>query len=266
MVRENSDRSMLTTVNYSDPYGPLYIGLKSRPHEPTDSDLVVVTYNLKYAENIEEAIDALQTKTPLAGADIILLQEMDPDGVANIAQRLGLNYVYSPASITRDGNDFGNAILTPWLIRDPQKLILPGLHPLTGQQRIAIRSLIEVGGREVLVYSTHVEIATALPAFRSAQIQAILDDIPPDAHYVIVGGDFNTVSRPGVVRLATQTSNADLDHNTAGIGSTFTRFGLSIFAPDHIFSRGFDLIDGGVLKSVTASDHYPVWVRLISSD
>jgi endonuclease/exonuclease/phosphatase (EEP) superfamily protein YafD len=38
--------------------------------------------------------------------------------------------------------------------------------------------------------------------------------------------------------------------------------GVRLSAADHIFSRGFEHLDAGVLGNVTASDHFPVWVRL----
>jgi endonuclease/exonuclease/phosphatase family metal-dependent hydrolase len=145
---------------------------------------------------------------------------------------------------------------------DPVKLILPGLHPVTGQGRTATRATVTIDGREIVVYSTHIEVATAPPSFRAAQFAAILDDIPDDAAHVITGGDFNTVTGRGVGALAELYAAGGLAHNSAGLGPTYTRFGLRPSAADHIFSRGFEHLDAGVLGEVTASDHFPVWARL----
>ena len=247
--------------NHTDPNGPLYTGefAAGRPHDR--DELLIASYNLRYGEAIDQTIQAYREANPLPEADIVLLQEMDEAGVRVVARELGYNYAYFPASVAEDGDNFGNAILARWPISDPYKLILPGLHPLTGQQRTATRATVTVGDTTILVYSTHIEVATAPPALREAQFAAILEDIPESAARVIVGGDFNTVTGWGVGALAEQFAAAGLDHASAGLGPTFTRFGMRPSATDHLFSRGFERLDAGVLSGVTASDHFPVWAR-----
>ena len=276
------------TENYIDPAGPLFTGEAALQPRPAPDDIVVVSYNLRYGEAITETIRAFQEIPPLPDADIILLQEMDEAGVAAIAAALDFNYVYYPGGFTpmlrivgkdvffyhnnsmgspillsdQNGDNFGNAILARWPIIEPTKLILPGLHPLTGQQRTATRAVVQLGDAPVVVYSTHIEVSTAPSAMRAAQVDALLDDIPAGASLVIVGGDFNTVTGRGVRALAAQFDGADLDQATADLGPTYTRFGLRPSATDHLFSRGFRPRVAGVLDDVTASDHFPVWARL----
>lgn len=257
-----ANRLLPRMANYDDPDGPLYSGAYAADNQEDPAELVVVTYNLRYAEDIAGAIAAWRAANPLPLADIVLLQEMDPPGVELLARELDYNYVYYPASIAEDGDDFGNAILARWPISDPHKLILPGRHPITGQMRAATRAVVHVGERDVLVYSTHIEVATATPALRAGQVAAIVKDIPDDAAYVIVGGDFNTVTRRGVDSMAELFAAVGLEHATADLGPTFTRFGLRPSATDHLFSRGFERVDAGVLGDITASDHFPVWARL----
>ena len=257
------------TMNYTDPSGPLLSGRFAPAPLPTSvppapDELVVVTYNLRYGEAISETVTAFQTVEPLPAADIILLQEMDEAGVVSLARALGYDYIYAPASVAEDGDDFGNAILSRWPLSDPRKLILPGLHPLTGQQRTATRATARVGGADVLLYSVHLEVATAPPELRRRQVAAVLEDVPDDAAAVIIGGDFNTIMARGVVGLAEQAAVGDLQLLTDGLGPTLTRFGRPLARADHIVTRGFERLDGGVLSEVTASDHFPVWARLAS--
>jgi endonuclease/exonuclease/phosphatase family metal-dependent hydrolase len=252
------------TKNHTDAAGPLFAGGFAVETPGDTPHYTIVSYNLRYGEAVAETIAAFRAMDPLNEADLILLQEMDQKGVERIAEELGHNYVYYPASIAYDGDNFGNAILSRWPIEEPGKLILPGLHPMTGQQRTATRATVRIGGEPVLVYSTHIEIATAPPAFRAAQFAAVLADIPADAPRVIVGGDFNTVTGQGVRAMATLFGAAGLGHDSAGLGPTVTRFGLRPSAADHIFSRGFERVDAGVLREMAASDHFPVWVRLAS--
>lgn len=248
-------------INHTDPKGPIFTGDYAPIQATQPSELIVVSYNLRYGEAIDETIRAYREANPLPAADIILLQEMDEIGVRAIAAGLGYNFVYFPASVAEDGDNFGNAILSRWPLENSAKLILPGLHPITGQQRTATRATVNMGDTQVLVYSTHIEVATAPPAYRAAQFAAILDDIPADAPRVIVGGDFNTVTGWGVEALAEMYAAAGLDHASADLGPTYTRFGVRPSATDHIFSLGFTRLESGVLTSITASDHFPVWAR-----
>jgi len=252
----------LALTNYSDADGPLLTGHYAPATPPTPDETLVVTYNLRYAEAIDEAAVAFQTVEPLPAVDFIFLQEMDEAGVVALARALGYDYVYAPASVAEDGDDFGNAILSRWPLSDPCKIILPGLHPLTGQQRTATRATARVGEADILLYSTHIEIATAPVELRVAQMAAVLADVPEAAERVIIGGDFNVVTGQGVATLAEQYAAGDLDHTTPGLGPTLTRFGLRPAAADHLFTRGFAVLDAGVLGDVSASDHFPVWARL----
>lgn len=255
------ERIELDVENHSDAEGPFFAGNFAQKRMQTASELVVVSYNLRYGEAVDEAIAAFRQNDPLPAAGIVLLQEMDEASVSTIARELEYNYVYYPASVAEDGDNFGNAILSRWPISNPGKLILPGLHPITGQQRTATRATVRVGETDVLVYSTHIEVATAPPSLREAQFAAILDDIPDNATHAIVGGDFNTVTGWGVAALATQFAGANFQHDSAQVGPTFTRFGVRPSATDHIFSRGFTAVDAGVLGDISASDHFPVWTR-----
>ena len=250
--------------NHDDPDAPVFSGAYAVEEPANTAELVIVSYNLRYAEAIAETIQAFRAVDPLSAADIILMQEMDEVGVEEIARALGYNYVYYPASVARDGDNFGNAILARWPISEPAKLILPGLHPMTGQQRTATRATVRVGDRDILVYSVHLEVPTAPPSLRLEQMRAILDDIPADAQSVIVGGDFNTATGWGVRAMGALFAAENLAHDTAELGPTYTRFGLRPSATDHIFSRGFEKVDAGVLGEVEASDHFPVWVRVRS--
>lgn len=250
------------TKNYTDPAGPIATGHYAPQSPPTPDELVVVTYNLRYGEAISQTVAAFQTIEPLPAADFILLQEMDEAGVAALARALGYDYVYAAASVAEDGDDFGNAILSRWPLSEPRKIILPGLHPLTGQQRTAMRATARVGGADVVLYSTHIEVATAPVELRVAQMAAVLADVPEAAGFVIIGGDFNLVTAAGVTALAEQYAAGGLDHATAGLGPTLTRFGVRLSAADQLFTRGFAVLDAGVLGEVSASDHFPVWARL----
>jgi endonuclease/exonuclease/phosphatase (EEP) superfamily protein YafD len=198
-------------------------------------------------------------------ADIILLQEMDTDGAEKIAQRLNYNYIYYPATIHRRHNrDFGNSILSKWPISKEMKLILPHEHPINRQKRIAAVATIELAGYEVLTYSVHTETTLLPHQKRMDQVEWIAGSIPADRQHVIVGGDFNTAFSRCILETDRLMGDAGLKR-----ASSFTRptariapLGLLRFQLDHVFTRGWHVIDSGVVRVPYASDHFPVWVVL----
>lgn len=254
-------RVLPATVNYTEDDGPLYSGRNAPIAQPHPGELVAVTYNLHFGDALEDARLAFGGRRPRLAADFLLLQEVDATDVETLAAALDYDYVYFPASVAANGNDFGNAILSRWPLSEPAKLILPGLHPLSGQQRTATRATAQVGDATVLLYSTHIEIATAPVALRVAQMSAVATNVPPEAAQVIIGGDFNVVTARGVRALAALYEVEGLDHASRSAGPTMSRMGVRV-AADHLFTRGFDVLEAGVLADVTGSDHLPVWARL----
>src|SRR5687768_6597349 len=77
--------------NYLDPRGPRFSGDYTEGQPATDGRVRVVSYNLAFGREVQAAIAALKT-APLAGADLILMQEMDASGVDRIASALRLRY------------------------------------------------------------------------------------------------------------------------------------------------------------------------------
>ena len=247
--------------NYTDSDGPLYRGALAPQPGPRPAELVVVSYNLHYGDGSAAARRAFAAGAATPLPDFILLQEANAADTETLATALGYDYVYFPASVERAGRDFGNAILSRWPLSDPTKLILPGTHPISGQQRTATRATARVDGLDVLLYSTHIEIATAPTALRVAQMATVAADVPAEAEAVIIGGDFNIVTPQGVRALVDLYAAEELDHASSGAGPTLTRFGVRV-AADHLFVRGLEVVESGVLSDVTGSDHSPIWARL----
>ncbi len=250
--------------NFEEPEGPRFAG-EFAP-EPTEFEgkLKVLTWNIRFAEEVETAVSELQAIPDLQDADILLLQEMDETGVAHIAQALGYNYVYYPASVHSHHNrNFGNAILTKWPITADKKLILPHENPSNEQIRIAVRATVNMDGQALLVYSVHTETYWLSQGKRNAQAAAIVDDIlaEPESMPVIVGGDFNAVTDPDVDELDAIFAQAGLERVSAGAGASVEVAGVGIEA-DHLFARGFTPKDNGTYPDTAASDHFPVWAVL----
>ena len=248
-------------VNYQDPIWPRYVGVAPVRADTTPSvsgmsrTLRVVTYNVQWARHIDRAIHVLQHREPLTDADIVVLQEMDPDGTRRIADALGMAWVYYPSAIhPKRGLDFGNAVLSRWPIVADRKLILPHIAGLRQAQRIATAVTVLVDSIPVRVYSTHLGTPSDIrPSKRRDQARAIVADA---AAYplVIVAGDMNS----------------------HGIGKEFVANGFlwptehngfttAFFNWDHVFLKGFAppapqrKFTGIVRDTLRTSDHDPVW-------
>ena len=252
-------------VNYQDPMWPRYAGLPTAHSDSVrlsaataggkNRTLRVVTYNVQWAKHIDRAINVLENREPLINADIVLLQEMDPQGTRRIANALGMQWVYYPSVIhPKRGLDFGNAVLSRWPIVGDRKLILPHIGGLRHSQRIATAVTVLVDSTPVRVYSAHLGTPTEIrQANRRDQAHAILEDASAYP-LVIVAGDMNS---HGIGKeFVAQGFSWPTEHN--GFTTTF-------FNWDHVFLKGFAQLaatrkSAGVVRDTLAtSDHDPVW-------
>jgi endonuclease/exonuclease/phosphatase family metal-dependent hydrolase len=244
-----------TGVNYPSLSGPRYIGIAApAPHGAVPPATIrLVTFNIRFAREIDSAIVLLQSSAALAHADIIALQEMDAAGTSRIADALGMSYVYYPASVhPATGRDFGNAILTRWPIQDDAKVILPHLARFRKTERIATAATLLINGIPVRVYSVHLSTQIgAGPGARRDQVRAVLADAAAYPR-VIVSGDMNSHGIGEEFRAAGYTWPTEHNPRTELWWNW-----------DHVFLRGLALRDGpstGVVRhNRHASDHRPVW-------
>jgi len=251
--------------NYTNPEGPKFVGQFSGSPPHFTGRLRVVSYNIKYSRKIEEAILELGTFPQLKDVDILLLQEMDPEGVRAIAEKLRLNYVYYPAALhNQNEKGFGNAVLSPWPISRHLKVVLPHENPVRKMSRNAVFATLVMGDFEVLAVSAHTEHFILGSEQQLDQVGAVVDHIRKTNPYVVVGGDFNTESEYTVRETERRFRQAGFAAATMGIGRTAhgDPLGIYEFAVDHIFVKGFRVEASGKVEEARASDHLPVWTTL----
>jgi endonuclease/exonuclease/phosphatase (EEP) superfamily protein YafD len=249
-----------TAVNYDDPSGPRYAGDHAGAPVAARDYLLVVTYNLEYATEVDKAIAAL-SMPPLADADAILMQEMDADATDRISDALGLRYVYYPASVHKYGRDFGPAILTPHPIIADHKVILPHHDPPDGRLRTATAATIDVTSALIELYSVHTSIITLGLGARLDQVETVIDNASGFAGPAVVGGDFNTGDPDAVDQTVDTFTDREWAWASAGTDDTAESNGAG-FLLDFIFARGFGASAAGVFDGDSGSDHRPVWVRI----
>jgi len=255
------------TVNYLDPTGPSLetrFGEASPSPPPPGAPLRVVTFNIAYAVKVDLAIDVLRETPQLRNLDVLALQEMDAPGTERIARELGLNSVFVPSAVhPKTDRDFGCAILSPWPLVEPGKVVLPVAAFGSGVRRSAARATVLRGDERLRSYSVHLPSPLGVTgAARRQQLEVLLADAAGFTGPVVIAGDFNSHD------VGKQLVEAGYSWPTRDVGTTskFFFFGMSI---DHIFARGLgaatDAESFGVVRETRgASDHRPVWALLVA--
>ncbi|MCB1185325.1 endonuclease/exonuclease/phosphatase family protein, partial [bacterium] len=177
-------------------------GLLDAPPAALDS-LRVLSWNIAYADSVDLAVRELRADPRLAAADIVLLQEMDPDGSRRVAAALGFHLAHAASMISpHDADLFGNAVLSRWPIAAAGVLVLPHGTPWTGHRRSAVWADVDLGPWGVLrAVSLHAATLVVDQEDRFAQHAAAADSLARSGDIVVFGGDFNTVSDFEVDRL-----------------------------------------------------------------
>jgi endonuclease/exonuclease/phosphatase family metal-dependent hydrolase len=216
-----------------------------------------VTFNLKWGRHVGRAAELFSRPGPLRDADLLVLQEMDQPGTERLARALGLGYVFVPSAVHPvPKQDFGVALLSPWPLEEPRKLLLPHQHRFRKLRRsAAVATLLSPLG-SVRVYGIHFESpAGAWDRVRRDQARAVLADAEGWSGPILAAGDFNGRAGPRVLAGAGFYWATEAVKNTAGP-----------FDFDHVLARG--LCPAGspaaaAAEDVTdASDHDPVWAVL----
>lgn len=252
-------------TNYLDPNQPQYRADYAIEKPMAPDQLRIISFNIQYSENISAAIMDFAEIEDLNNPDIILLQEMDEDGVDRIAKTLDLNYIYYPASLhAHHQRNFGNAILARWSITDYEKVILPHANPKNQQRRIAVKARLDINGINVLAYSIHTETFWLRSWKRFDQVDTILNDVEQSCckgscAVVLVGGDFNSLTPSSVAKIDKKFSRKEFERATVGAGSSL-KTPLVKAELDHIYVRGVAVMSSGKVTDNTSSDHYPLWI------
>jgi len=253
--------SCAPAINLLSLTGPRFEGHYAPHRTPAaspDSSFRVVTFNIRFAREIDRAVEVLRDDS-LRGADILALQEMDETGAERIARALGYNYAFYPAVVHPTSDRyFGPALLSRWPIERSWKVLLPHAGWTRGQRRTATAAVLRVRNAPVLAYAVHLETPVQISeAERRDQARAVLADAAGWRGPVVIAGDFNS---EGIGLLLARRGYVWL---TRRVGPT-----VAWFSWDHVFVRGLSPArppSAGVVRDVRgASDHHPVWAAALT--
>jgi endonuclease/exonuclease/phosphatase family metal-dependent hydrolase len=264
--------------NYLDSAGPRYAGGFRSGEADADNEetFLVVSFNVKMGEEPDNALKVLRN-AGLDQADVLLLQEMDLEGTIEMAEDLGFNYVYYPATLHPWSHRlFGVAVLSPWPIQGDHKIRLPDFTD--SRDPAAKASMVDVTwvkGTPVGVVNAHLQLGLS-PVQVEEQVRVIVDcafsgncenpqaPLLPQLQYVVLAGDFNT-SQDGKMRAADGVLTEAGLRRVPGIGRTYKYLFFGLGKLDHIYaSPTLEVEESGQERGffATGSDHFPVYARL----
>jgi endonuclease/exonuclease/phosphatase family metal-dependent hydrolase len=256
-------------INYSEKHGPKFISnsFENQKVSPSSDTLTLVSYNIEKGEKINEAISLIQTNDVLANSDVFLLQEMDEIGTKRIADSLEMNYVYFPINSSRKSKrNFGNSILSRECIFSEEKLILPHGQIHNNRKRGASIATTYHNGKTIKLYSVHMATVVMTTQKRLDQVDSLaahVDDFVEEGEACIIGGDFNAVTSAFRNKVVKKFSEIEFAHATTGLGHTQIS-PIKFIKPelDMVFGKNLQVLDKGKVTDNSASDHFPIWVKM----
>ena len=254
-----------------------------------ENSILVVDWNIDRGLRLSGIIDFLAGMK----ADLIILQEVDLNArrthqrnvAREISQKLQMNYVFGREfeELTQGSRTspayHGQATLSPWPLSNFRILrfrrqsgfwrprwFLPEIQPFQERigGRMALVSDVCIAGRTLVTYNLHLE-SRGDDNLRCSQLIECLDDA---GRYkldtpIVLAGDFNldtarSAAAAAVSRAQFQAVSSERHVRTTPPRSIFDR-GKVI---DWVFTRGSRAADLQVHSTVSASDHYPLSVKL----
>lgn len=156
---------------------------------PGDTEITAVSYNIKSL--VRTSAGAVASVLASSGADVVLIQEIKNAHVGNqpaaIAGILGMHYAFAQNVTYGSSGGYGTAVLSRFPIVSADNTHLP--RPGNTQQRGLAHVVIDVDGKEVSIYNTHLQNLSE--SARMMQIRAIAGIVAQDDRPQIFGGDMN---------------------------------------------------------------------------
>jgi endonuclease/exonuclease/phosphatase family metal-dependent hydrolase len=225
--------------------------------------LKVLSWNIWFGKHYHEIVKHLKD----AEADIIALQEViqDLDGkhntAENIAKELGYHWKYEETlRLDYEGKmiSWGNAILSK------HKIVETKLHELSSgdQRRTALEAKIEIEGKEVTIFSTHLVHTHQKPSdLQESQAKNLMEIVPNEN--ALVMGDFNALPDSNAVRYVSerlQNTDTQLDPSWSVYidGCDVCQVDQLIHRLDYIFTTKGIKVHSFQTDYSKGSDHLPI--------
>lgn len=193
--------------------------------------------------------------------DLVALQEIDNkcrrsgsvDQAAELARLTGLHGRFGKA-MDHDGGEYGQAILSRFPIGDTQVHRLPG----DGEPRIAFEAEVKIEGKPLRMISVHLDHQQ--DERRLKQAETLVKALENHHEPMILAGDFNDAPASPALKVFAAPWSA-VAKEEPGLTCPAAKPKDEI---DHILLRGLGAAEPAiVLPEAVASDHRPVFVRIV---
>ena len=242
----------------------------------TAGEFRVVSYNIRWrsGDDLKKLIQLFREDAEIGNATVLALQEVDRNkkrsGKTNtaklLADELGLYYAWAapPTAKPNEEEETGVALLSVHPLTKIQRIVLPNEGP-NHRRRVALGASIQMGNLEVRVYSAHAETRISMKK-KLQQMNALLLDLKQHAPNTpaVIMGDLNTWQPNAGRKTIKLFTDAGL---TTPFGSQKTFLRKIFFVPidlrlDWIWLRGLEPTGFGIDRTITISDHFPLWATL----
>jgi endonuclease/exonuclease/phosphatase family metal-dependent hydrolase len=242
----------------------------SGPDAP--AEITVASYNIRWRTGPE--LDQIASGLKSKHAVVIALQEVDrakqrtgrSNNAKALAESLGMFYAWAapPPDKEKQEEETGVELLSVYPLTDVTPMILP--HKGPGRWRAAIGATIKIGKTSVRVYSVHSETRMLLGQ-KLDQYRAAIDDLArfPKSMPAIVMGDFNSWEPATVEAVRKLFAQENFSTPFPDDESTFKRSAVVFDVKlklDWIWLRGLPAKSYGIDRTMTVSDHFPLWTKV----
>jgi endonuclease/exonuclease/phosphatase family metal-dependent hydrolase len=204
-----------------------------------DGTLGVVTWNLHFGEKLDKIIATLEKTKELHEPDLLLLQEIDAEGVDRIARHLRYNYIYYPTVFShKREKEYGLAILSAWPLKDAERILLPNWLPGWVENRFLIKAVTSVNGQDITVYNTHFDVA-----WMRHQGDFLGEKLASPEGLTVLGGDFNTWQPSSITELESLMQAVGMASSTETIDMMQVNFSLDLVCMLNIIYPDFCTFD-----------------------
>lgn len=236
-------------------YGPLFLP-RTVEAQPAAPRLRVMLYNM---HKDTQDLDTLLSIMRESRADVIALQELNPQVAAAIESELGALY---PHQALHPKEDFaGQGLLSRFPILEDAFWVIE-----LGHQRVKL----DMGQSSVVLYNTHPVHPFRRWSFdsevRNREIGELLRRAAQESGPVIIAGDLNMTDQAEHYAQLTARFMDVWRAVGRGLGHTFPEIrGLPLLARiDYIFiSPHFRALDAQIWPTSGGSDHRPLWADLV---
>lgn len=227
--------------------------------------LAVMSFNIRHGVNMDGEYNLPAIAGVINAHDVVLvgLQEVDrrwssrsneEDQPALLAGMTGTNACYGPNLTNASAGQYGNLILSKYPILECRNTLLPKFNP-SGEQRGLLEVLVEVEGRRLRFYNTHLHHASA--GDRRVQVDAIVKHMVAQPELKVLTGDLNAV--PSAAELQPLFARLADTWQAKGKGDGFT---IPSDGPtrriDYVLVSTSIAVNDARVVNTTASDHLPV--------